>query len=258
MAKDRRSKDQKRKAQLAKKAQKARKKESAAYLGEKYKTEELIPLWMEAEIGIYEAYVITDRKLLDSDAATALETLVEQMRTGTLPSLSDDAELHYQAGKEADLVMTNIRHRWAAYFEANWRPPQDQRIGVLRTILGSIEKVRSFGPRSQSYMHHIAGFLTKKLGVKVEQFSADMERLSEPDEDELVQLGRRWAADEDQDAKADFHEFADELIRSGQPQRVLDACHRLIAEVGEPNSVAVDDLFQLTKKAQKSLVSSMG
>lgn len=142
MAKDRRSKDQKRKAKLAKKAQKARKRESSAYMGEKYKTDELIPLWMEAEIGIYEAYVITDRKLLDKDVATALETLIEQMRTGTLPSLSDDGELHYQAENEADLVMTNIRHHWATYFEANGRPSQDQRIGVLRRVrqeLGDLE-----------------------------------------------------------------------------------------------------------------------
>ena len=127
-------------------------------MGEKYKTEELVPIWMQTETGIYETFVITDRKLLDQTVVTSLEKLIMRLRAGTLPSLTDDAEIHYEVGQEEDLVIENIRRRWELYFEDEWRPPKDKLIGVLRTILGSIETMRSPSPRSQSYMRHIAGF----------------------------------------------------------------------------------------------------
>jgi len=183
MAKDKRTRDQKRKAKLAKERQQASRSHSLAYMGSRYKTEELIPMLMNVEIGIYESYVITDRKLLDQTIKDALEALIRKMQAGTLSPLSDTAEFRYAVGQEEDLVITNIRRNLALHFATAWRPPKDQRIGVLRTVLGSVETMRSHGPRSQSYMHHIAGFLTKKLGVKVETFSHDMTALPEPEEE---------------------------------------------------------------------------
>lgn len=258
MAKDRRTKDQKRKDKLAKKARTSRKAEPLAYMGSKYQTDKLVPLWMQTEIGIYEAYVMTDRKLLDQTVVTAIEQLITQMRSGTLPPVTDTGVLDYTDGKEADLVIANVRRHWEEHFQEEWRPPKDKQIGVLRTILGSIEKVRSPGPRSQSYMQHIAGFLTKKLGVRVDRVSADMKRLPEPAEDELVLIGRRWLTDEDQDAKADFYELTDDLLRSGQFQRVIDTCHRLIGEISDDSSEAVTDLIHLSNQTKQRLLSSMG
>lgn len=258
MAKDRRSRDQKRRDKLAKKARGSRKAESLAYMGEKFKTDDLIPTWMQTEMGIYEAYVMTDRKLLDQTVVTALETLVKQMRAGTSPPLSDATEIHYEVGQEAELVIGMIRRRWAQHFETEWRPPRDQRIGVLRTILGSIEKMRTPGPRSQSYMHHIAGFLTKKLGVSVQRVSADMKPLPEPEEDELVRLGRRWTVEQVQVAKSEFFDLADDLMNDGQSKKVVDACHRLLGEVSDPASEVVAELTQLSNQARKAIVSSMG
>ena len=219
MAKDRRSRDQKRRDKLAKRNRKARESVSLAYMGEKYKTDELIPIWMETEIGIYEAFVISDRKLLDQTAVTSLETMIKQMRAGTLPPLTDDAEIHYEVGREEDLVIENIRRRWVQYFEDEWQPSQNKLIGILRSILGSVEKMRSPGPRSQSYMRHIVGFLTKKLGVSIKRVSADMQPLSEPEEDDLVQFGRQWILDENQEAKAEFYELAD--LRQDSNQQPL-------------------------------------
>ena len=89
MAKDRRSRDQKRKAKLAKKNSTSRQSVSLAYMGAKFKIDELIPTWMNAEIGIYESYVMTDRNLLDHTVVAALEKLIRQMRAAALPPLSD-------------------------------------------------------------------------------------------------------------------------------------------------------------------------
>ena len=258
MAKDRRSRDQKRRDKLAKRNQKARQSMSLAYMGEKYKTDELVPIWMQTETGIYETFVMTDRKLLDRTVVTSLEKLIMRLRAGTLHPLTDDAEIHYEVGQEEDLVIENIRRRWELYFEDEWRPPKDKLIGVLRTILGSIETMRSPSPRSQSYMHHIAGFLTKKLGVSVKKVSADMKPLPEPEEDDLVLLGRQWILDENQEARAEFHELASDRMSNGQAERVIDACHQLLGEESDPSSEAVAELSELSIQARQSLITAMG
>ncbi len=258
MAKDRRSRDQKRRDKLAKKNRKSQQNVSLAYMGEKYKTEELIPIWMQTETGIYETFVMTDRKLLDQTVVAALEKLVKQLRAGTLPPPSDTAEIHYEVGQEESLVIENIRRRWELYFEDEWRPPKDKLIGVLRTILGSVEKVRAPGPRSQTYMRHIAGFLTKKLGVSVKQVSADMQPLPEPEEDALVVLGRQWIVDENQEAQAEFRELARNRMSNGQAERVIDACHQLLGEESDSSSEVVAELTKLSNQARQSLIAAMG
>jgi hypothetical protein len=75
--------------------------------------------------------------------------------------------MQYEVGPEVDLVIGNIRRRWAQHGAVERRPPTDRFIAVLRTILGSIEKVRAPGPRSQSCRRYIAGFLTKELGISI-------------------------------------------------------------------------------------------
>lgn len=256
--KDRRSRDQKRKDKLTKKSRKDRQDVSLAYMGEKYKTTELMPVWMQTEVGIYEAFVMTDHKLLDQTVASALEKLILQLRAGTLPPLTDDAAIQYSVGEEHVLVIENIRRRWQLHFEKAWRPSKDKLIGVLRTILGSIEKMRSPGPRSQSYLRYVAGFLTKKLGGSVERVSADRQQLPKPDDDELVVLGRQWVLGDNQDARAEFHSLAGDQLRNGQVERVLDAVAQLLGENPETSSEVVDELIELSNKARRSLIATMG
>jgi hypothetical protein len=226
-------------------------------MGEKYKTDELVPTWMHTEIGIYETFVMTDRQLLDQTVVAALESLIHQIRAGTLPPLEDTSEIQYEVGREEDLVIESVRRNWARHFADEWKPPRDKLIGVLRTILGSIAKVRAPGPRSQSYMRHIEGFLTKKLGVSVKQYSQNLEPVPEPPEDDLLRLGREWILGEDEQAATQFQELVDHLLRTGATKRVLDCCHQLIGEESDPNSEVGAELTALSRRAQKSLVTSM-
>lgn len=250
--------EKKRKKKLAEKKRKARQTESLAYMGEKYKKDKLIPTWMHAEIGIYQTYIVTDRKIIDQTVIAAIERLIRQMRAGALPPLTETAEIHYEVGREEDLLIENIRRAWAAHFATEWRPPRDDLIGVLRTILGSIEKVKAPGPRSQSYMRHIEGFLTKKVGISVKRFSADRKPIPEPKEDELVRLGRQWTTDGNQDARTEFIDLATHLMKNGQASRVIDACHLMTGELSDPASEMVDELIILTQQARESLVTAMG
>jgi hypothetical protein len=258
MRKDQKKRDRKRRKKQEEKKRQARQAESLAYLGNKYKTDELIPTFMHTEIGIYETYVMTDRKLVDQTVASSLETLIRKMRTGTLPPLTETDAIHYEVGREEDLLIENIRRSWANHFATEWQPPKDKLIGVLRSILGSIQKVKSPGPQSQSYMKHIAGFLTKKLGVSVKAFTADRKPIPEPEEDELVRLGRQWESDGNQEARAELFELAAELMRSGQTRRVIDACHLLIGEIADLESDVVAELMDLRHKASQSLITAMG
>ena len=255
MSKD--SHDQKRKKKLEERKRKARQAESLAYMGEKYKKDKLIPAWMHTEIGIYQTYIMTDRKILDQTVISALERLIGQMRAGPLPPLPETTEIRYAVGREEDLLIENIRRSWSAHFATEWQPPKDDLIGVLRTILGSIEKVKAPGPRSQSYLRHIAGFLTKQVGVSCKAVSADLTPLPEPKEDELVLLGRRWHTDGNPEARAEFFELATYLLRNGQARRVIDACHLLTGEVSDPSSEMVAELVVLIRQARDSLVMEM-
>jgi len=256
MAKE--SHDQRRKKKLAEERRKARQNQSSAYTGEKYKTDDLIPTWMHTEIGIYQTYVMSDRKLLDQTVVDALEKLIGMMRTGLLPPLPETAEIRYEVGREDDLVVENIRRSWANHFATERQPSKDDLIGVLRTILGSIQKVKAPGPQSQSYMHHIAGFLTKKLGVSVQVVSADRKPLPEPKEGELVRLGRLWAADGTPEARTGFLELVTHLLKTGQATRVIDDCHLVLGEVSDPSSPIVPELTVLIQKARESLLAEIG
>jgi len=248
--------EQRRKKKLAEQKRKARQTESLAYLGEKYKKEKFIPTLMHAEIGIYQAYVITDRKLTDQTVASALESLIRKMRAGTLPPLSEDSTIHYDFGREEDLVIEDIRRAWQNHFANEWQPPRDDLIGVLRTILGSIENVKSPNPQSQSYLRHIAGFLTKHLGVSVRTVSEDRKSLPEPDDEKLVRLGRQWHVGGDQEARADFFELAAHLMKTGQANQVADACHSLTGEISDADSETVKELIGLIHQARTSLVAA--
>lgn len=194
------SHDQKRKRKLEERKRKARQVESLAYLGDKYKTEDLVRSLMHTEIGIYQTYVMTDRTLVDQTAKSGLESLIKQMRSGALPPLPDTIEIHYEVGREEDLLIHNIRRSWSDHFATEWKPPKDDLIGVLRTILGSIERVKAPGPQSQAYLRHIARFLTGKLGVSVKAMPAGWTPLPEPEEDEPVLLERESNADGHQEA----------------------------------------------------------
>jgi len=258
MSKDRRRDRKRRKKKLADKRQQALRADSLVYMGSKYQTEELMPTWLHTETGIYETYVMTDRKLVDQTVFSAVETLIRQLRAGTLPQLSDADEIRYEVGREEDFLIENIRRSWAHRFTAESKPSKDKLIGVLRSVLGSIKKVKSPGSGSQSYLQHIAGFLTKRLGISVKAFSAERKPLPEPEEDELVRLGRQWEADGDRDARAEFLELASDLVRSGHTSRVLDGCHLLTGEICDPNSEVAAELCEVITTARKSVITSMG
>src|SRR5262249_28623564 len=140
MSKNRRqSRDQKRKAKLSERArrQRAREPVSLAYEGNKYKTDELLPVVSETELGIHMADQVSDNRLLDRHVKQALEQMVLGLRDDSLPPFELRERIEYVPGEEADLITYMIRRNWDELFVRFPDPGKDDQIGILRTLLNS-------------------------------------------------------------------------------------------------------------------------
>jgi hypothetical protein len=249
MAKKHLSRDQKRKAKLAKRAAKQPKASPLAYTGNKYKTDELTDVYLATETGIYEAFVMTQRQLTDDLIEEALEGLVLQMREGDLLPLEPAATVEVIPGQEADLVRDNVRRNWEHLFERRRHPGKEQVIGVLRTLLGSINVWRTPGKSSRGYLHYLEGFL-RKAGVSVTESTPAGEPLGEP-ADQLLELGRVWCVEGDDEAAHDFRAEAERLLRSGEVERVGRVCRQLMGEATD-NPRVIPELSALALAADNS------
>jgi hypothetical protein len=250
-----RNRPKRQKKRKAKRAKRAPKRVPLAYHGNKYKTEELIETLMRAEVGIYETFVMTERKLTDHTVKAALEKLILQMRGAPLADLEDTSVVDYVEGEEADLVIWNIRRDWQDLYETKPRPSRDSQIGVLRTILGSIDVWKSVSPASRGYLRYLEGFL-QKLGVSVELCSPDGTLTQAAEDEDLLSIGRAWCHKEDPEAAAAFRNLAEYMIRSGDEETVVEVCQQLIGE--NPDSEAFAELSWLSIQAQKAIQTTMG
>src|SRR5512142_1395119 len=252
---DRLSRDQKRKAKLKKRAERARKHEALAYAGKKYKTDEYAPLFYRTEVGIYESYVMCDRVLTDDEVETASEHLVTLMRQGPLPPLSETGSVTLTEGDEEELVIANIRRNWQIMAEEGTLPGRGDLIGILRTILHSIEVWRSQSLHSQGYLRYVEGFL-KKLGVSVRQVTPDLGPIPEPEEDPLFALGRAWVAEGNKTAEAEFADQVGSLLHAGSADRVIEVCQQLLGETRD--MAIVPRLQEFAVRGHRALKTEMG
>jgi hypothetical protein len=243
------SHDQKRKAKLAKRASRAPLHEDLAYRGKKYQTEELVPVFFRTEQSIYEAFVMTERRLTDRAVEAAVVSLIRALRAGLLPPLPDTDAIHLDQLSDEELVTENIRRGWQDRFQTQPRPSVDKLVGVLRTTLGSIDVWKTAGPESGGYLNYLEGFLNK-MGVSVEMRPADDEGDEPPEEDELLDLGRAWCHDGDLEAAADFRRLAAEWVRTGRAERVAEVCQRLLGESSD-NPRVVPELSAMSIQAQQ-------
>jgi hypothetical protein len=249
--KSRLSRDQKRKAKLAKEAKRSQPHSALAYEGSKYKTEELVPVFLHTEIGIYESYVMTDRQLTDRDVEAALEKLIAAMRQGTLPPISETRPSGEAEEDDIDLIIWNIRRNWQELFQGEPRPSAEKLIGVLRTTLSSINIRSSPGRESRGYLNFLGGFL-RDAGVSVDELSAEPHLLAAPPEEELAAIGRAWCLGGEDEAAEEFHALAERMMRSGQAQAVAEICQELMAETKRPEIVA--ELSKLAIMAQQKVI----
>lgn len=249
--KSRLNRDQKRKAKVTKERKAHQDSGVLPYKGNTYKSPELVPTVFRTELGIHEADVMSERSLTDRDIRAALEQLVLDMRQSPLPP-QDDSNRFSDTGSPTDLIVWNIRRNWKDLYEESPHPGRENLIGVLRTLLDSINTWSTPSPASRGYLHFVEGFL-KKSGATVRVMDENMEEIEdEPDEDDLLELGRVAYLDHDQAALGEFEKQIMALTASRQVDRVVNVCQQLIGEMGG-NQAAARTLSALSIAAQKML-----
>jgi hypothetical protein len=239
-----------------------RKPAALAYHGSKYRNEKYVPLVFQTEAGIYEAFVMEDRKLTDHDVRRCLEELIRGFRSGreqfaAAPDIGGcDREAADDERDAPDFLTWNIRQHWQFYLEKHDPPARDDVVGVLRTILGCIETWGTMNPESRGYLHFLQDFMGE-AGVHCEKVSGDTEiqvldddiEEDEIEGDEFLAAGLAWIHDSDRDAAKYFEEMAEEMIESGEGDDVGETCQVLMDECEDGD--VCDKLGKLSAKAQE-------
>ncbi|MBL8793481.1 MAG: hypothetical protein JNM56_06235 [Planctomycetia bacterium] len=248
--KSRLSRDQKRKAKLSRERKVHPGSVVAPYTGNAFKSDELLPTVFHTELGIHEADVMSQRGLTDRDVYAALEQLIGDLRHGPLPAL-DDSNRFTDTGSPIDLIVWNIRRNWKTLYQESPHPGRDNLVGVLRTLLNSVNTWGTSSPTSRGYLHFVEGFL-KKQGAAV-RIVDDLEDVGDEgdDEDELLEVGRAAYLDGNQAAIRAFGNLVQELVRQGETDRVANVCQQLIGEVGDTPQI-VQQLGAFSLQAQQA------
>jgi hypothetical protein len=99
-----------------------------------------VPYVFRTELPIYEAIVLSHRTLTNAQVRDALVKLIEHLRAGHPALLSEDApDVPFAPGNEVEYLVWNIRRHWRLLMAAQGPVAVTDLIGILRTLLNSIE-----------------------------------------------------------------------------------------------------------------------
>src|SRR4029077_9866850 len=98
--KSRLSRDQKRKQKLAKRNNRSPEPGSLAYTGNRYRSKELVESVFQTDQGIYDAYVLSGRKLTDREVEEEIVGLIDELHARPATELIFEAAPDAQDGWE--------------------------------------------------------------------------------------------------------------------------------------------------------------
>ncbi|MFL5338634.1 MAG: hypothetical protein ACJ8F7_00570 [Gemmataceae bacterium] len=160
MAKDNRSRDQKRKANLKAEAKNQRVAKVAPYEGRKYQSDVWTPYVYEVEVGIYDTIELSRRTLTNATLKAVLIDLVKRLRQGLPAALADsEPDLAYSKETEHEYLVWVIRRQWRSALEKYGAASPDDLIGILRTLLNSIEAHRWNTGEARGYVDFLVKFM---------------------------------------------------------------------------------------------------
>lgn len=162
MSKDRRSHDQKRKAKLAKRAKRQPSHEPEPYSGRKYQADRWVPHVYQTELAVYETIKLSNRRLTNDQVKAAFVGLIYHLRAGQPPLLPEgEPDRSLAPGSEVEFLTWNIRRHWGVLFREEGPVSPDDLIGILRTLLYSIEAhAWNKGP-DRGYVRFLESFLER-------------------------------------------------------------------------------------------------
>jgi hypothetical protein len=161
------SRNQKRKAKLAKRAKKDRYNGPTPYSGTKYQAPEWAPHLMATETAVYETIRLSKGMLTNDDVEDAFVHLIEHIRAGNPALLPEDApEALYEPGAEVEYLVGAIRHYWRCLIEKTGPVRKDDLIGILRTLLNSVEAHAWNTGEDRGYVEFIKGHMERFMGLR--------------------------------------------------------------------------------------------
>jgi hypothetical protein len=159
-ARERRSHDQKRKAKLARRAERETTFEPLS--SRKYQASRWTRHVYQTELGIYETILESERRLTNDQVRQALIRLIKHLHQGQ-PALLAEGEpaVSFQSGNEVEYLAWNIRRHWGLLFEEEGPVSNEDLIGILRTLLYSIQAHGWNTGASRGYVDFLDGFIQR-------------------------------------------------------------------------------------------------
>ena len=123
-----------------------------------------MPHVYQTELAIYEAIVLSGRRLTNEQVRAALVWLIKHLRSGQpAPLAEDEPEVAFAVGNEVEFLVWNIRQHWGILFQEQGPVRDDDLVGILRTLLNSIvAHAWQTGP-SRGYVAFLDGFMQRRF-----------------------------------------------------------------------------------------------
>jgi len=163
MSKDSQSHAQKRKAKLAKRGRRPVI-DLTPLAGNTYQRDRWLPDVYETELAVYEAIRLSERCLKNDQVRAAFIHLIRDLGSGK-PALLDPAEpeVPFAPGREVEFLVWNIRRHWGALFAEKGPVHVEHLIGILRTLLHSVEAHAWHTGPDQGYVAFLENFIERTL-----------------------------------------------------------------------------------------------
>ena len=115
--------------------------------------------------------MLSGRRLTNEQVKQALVQLIHELRGGVTPVVAEDEpELPFAVGQEVEFLVGNFRRHWRVLFNEQGPVQRDDLIGVLRTLLHSIEAHAWNTGRGRGYVDFLSSFLRDAHGPPPEYF----------------------------------------------------------------------------------------
>ncbi len=156
------SHDQKRKAKLAKRRDKAGPPEITPYEGSKYQAPRWTPFVYATEKAIYEVIVLSERRLTNDAVRRTFVELIYLLRSKVSAALPEGApEVVFDLADPVPYLSYKIRLAWRTVQQESGPVRNDDWIGILRTLLNSIEAHAWNSGASRGYVVFLENFIPK-------------------------------------------------------------------------------------------------